>query len=59
MDKNAKHHGHNHNIACEVPECRYHDTEKNYCTLEGIKIVKHESRANTIESTDCGSFEKS
>lgn len=57
-NKHAMHQGHNHNIACLVNECSYHDSEKDYCTLEQIKIVKHGSVANTLESTDCGSFVK-
>lgn len=48
---------HNHSIGCTVSECRYHAKNNNYCTLEQIQVVKHESKADTIQCTDCGSFE--
>lgn len=52
--KNMKH---NESIACTVDECKYHCKEDNYCTLDQIKVVKHEGNARTVECTDCGSFE--
>lgn len=57
-NKHTMHQGHNDSIGCLVNECRYHDSRANYCTLEQIKVVKHESVANTPECTDCGSFVK-
>lgn len=48
---------HNESIACTVDECKYHCKEDNYCTLDQIKVVKHEGNARTVECTDCGSFE--
>ncbi len=55
------HHDHNHNssIGCTVDECRYHCKDVNYCTLDSIKVIKHESVARTPECTDCGSFKTS
>ncbi|AJA48239.1 hypothetical protein DUF1540 [Clostridium pasteurianum DSM 525 = ATCC 6013] len=50
--------GHNNSIGCTVNECKYNDRSDNYCTLQKIEVVKHESIANTVECTDCGSFEK-
>lgn len=48
---------HNNSIGCVVSECKYHCKDDNYCTLEQIQVVKHELRANTVQCTDCGSFE--
>lgn len=47
----------NKNIACMVDECKYHAKKESYCSLDQIKVVKHESEAKNKESTDCGSFE--
>ena len=49
---------HNECIGCTVSECKFHCDDHNYCTLDKINVVKHESCANTVECTDCGSFEK-
>ncbi len=49
---------HNESIGCTVTECKFHCKDDNYCTLDKINVVKHESSADTIECTDCGSFEK-
>lgn len=48
---------HNGSIGCTVSECKYHCKGDNYCTLERIEVVKHEDKANTVQCTDCGSFE--
>lgn len=50
---------HNSSIGCNVSECEYHCKEDDYCTLEKINVVKHSQRADTVESTDCGSFKRS
>jgi hypothetical protein len=50
---------HNQSIGCTVTECKYHCKEDSFCTLEQIQVVKHEHGANTVECTDCGSFELS
>ncbi|MBB6624155.1 DUF1540 domain-containing protein [Clostridium gasigenes] len=47
----------NESIGCTVTECRNHSNEEQYCVLEQIQVVKHNSLANTVEHTDCGSFE--
>lgn len=47
---------HNSSISCTVKECKYHCKDDNYCTLSKIEVVKHKSKANSIEETDCGSF---
>lgn len=48
----------NNSIGCTVAECKYHSGAENYCTLQKINVVKHVNMANTVECTDCGSFEK-
>ena len=48
----------NESIGCIVTECKYHNKNKNYCTLDQIQVTKHEGTAHTVECTDCGSFEK-
>lgn len=50
-------HKHNSSIGCIVTECKFNDKSHNYCTLDKIQVVKHEAKADTIECTDCGSFE--
>lgn len=50
---------HNDSIGCTVSECKYHCHNDNYCILQQIQVVKHEAKANTIQCTDCGSFELS
>ncbi|MBP1890751.1 hypothetical protein J2Z53_002365 [Clostridium moniliforme] len=48
---------HNPSIKCSVDECKYHCKEDDYCTLNSIKVGKHKHTANTVEETDCNSFE--
>ncbi len=57
-NKNSMHEGHNDSIGCSVEECRFHDANEGYCTLEQIQVVKHEPVAKTVQCTDCGSFMK-
>lgn len=47
----------NKSIGCTVSECKYHYKRDDYCTLDQIRVVKHEAMAKTTECTDCGSFE--
>lgn len=47
----------NKSIACIVDECKYHAKKESYCSLDQIKVVKHENEATSKEATDCGSFE--
>ncbi|WBW95056.1 DUF1540 domain-containing protein [Oceanirhabdus sp. W0125-5] len=47
----------NENIGCTVNECRHHSNEGQYCSLNRIQVKKHGNTANTVEHTDCGSFE--
>ena len=47
---------HNDSIGCIVSECRFHCKDDNYCSLEKIEVIKHETFAKSLQSTDCGSF---
>lgn len=46
----------NHCIHCTVNECEYHCSDKNYCTLDTVRIGSHESSPTTEQCTDCLSF---
>lgn len=50
-------HNINKSIGCTVSECKYHAKQDNFCSLNQIKVVKHENKAKSVECTDCGSFE--
>jgi hypothetical protein len=50
-------HNINKSIGCTVSECKYHAKQDDYCSLNQIKVVKHENKAKSVECTDCGSFE--
>ncbi|MFA9397034.1 MAG: DUF1540 domain-containing protein [Clostridiaceae bacterium] len=52
------HNGHNDSIGCNVGECKYHAQGENYCTLEHIQVTKHGGSADSVECTDCASFQK-
>ncbi|WP_461207012.1 DUF1540 domain-containing protein [Clostridium sp. DL1XJH146] len=49
---------HNNSIHCTVRECKNHCKSEDYCNLQEISVVKHGAMANSVESTDCASFEK-
>lgn len=49
--------GKNECIGCTVTECRHHSQKDQYCSLDKIQVVKHNNSANSVEQTDCGSFE--
>ncbi|EET87569.1 protein of unknown function DUF1540 [Clostridium carboxidivorans P7] len=46
----------NNSIGCIVSECKFHAHNEDYCTLDKIKVTKHEYAATNVEGTDCGSF---
>lgn len=48
--------GKNNNILCNVTECKFNDKNQ-YCTLDQIRITKHEAIARDLEVTDCASFQ--
>ncbi len=44
-------------IECSVKQCRNHCEEKNYCSLDKIKVGTHECNPSQDQCTDCLSFE--
>lgn len=46
----------NHCIKCSVQQCAHHCGDKQYCTLESIKVGTHEANPTMTECTDCESF---
>jgi len=52
MDKSA-----NTSIECSVTSCTYHCQDKDYCSLNAIKVSDCGGMtAKTPESTECASF---
>ena len=49
--------GINEHIACTVNNCAHHAQDKDYCTLNSIKVGTHEANPTQIECTDCESFD--
>ncbi len=47
----------NPSIRCSVASCAYHCGDKNYCSLNEIKVGCCESSATNCASTECASFE--
>lgn len=46
----------NPSIRCSIRNCRHHNHNENYCTLQEISVGTHESNPKKIECTDCESF---
>lgn len=46
----------NHCIICNVTSCRHHHSDKNYCSLESIRVGTHEPAPAAEQCTDCQSF---
>ncbi|MBQ5398065.1 MAG: DUF1540 domain-containing protein [Ruminococcus sp.] len=44
-------------IRCTVESCKYHNNEKNYCSLDSILVGTHEIRPTECSCVDCESFE--
>lgn len=40
-------------ICCDVTECRHHANAQDYCTLQEIRVQKHEPHATQCKCTDC------
>jgi hypothetical protein len=53
-DKNA-----NSSIKCSVTSCAYHCNEKNYCSLEEIKVGCCDPTVTDSADTECASFRMS
>lgn len=47
----------NQSIKCTVEQCKHHCSNKDYCSLEAVKIGTHESNPTMCQCTDCQSFE--
>ena len=48
----------NPSIRCTVTQCRNHCEDVNYCALDSITVVTHESDPVVDQCTDCQSFER-
>lgn len=48
----------NPSIECSVWQCKYHNTNEDYCALDKIMVGTHEDDPSSQECTDCNSFEK-
>jgi len=48
----------NHNIACTVSTCAYHNKDQNYCTLDAIRVGCTAKDPTDCASTECASFQK-
>lgn len=45
-------------IECTVQQCQHHCGERDYCTLDAIRVGTHELNPTVDQCTDCQSFEK-
>ena len=46
----------NRAIGCTVSQCAHHCGMENYCSLNHIQVVTHESNPTMTQCTDCASF---
>ena len=46
----------NESIQCTINNCTHHAADKDYCTLNTIKVGTHEKNPTKVECTDCESF---
>lgn len=46
----------NPSIRCLVPECTYHCSGVDYCSLASIQVGTHEADPTECKCTDCQSF---
>lgn len=44
-------------IHCTVESCKYHNRERDYCSLDKISVGTHESCPTDTQCVDCESFE--
>ena len=47
----------NPSIECSVTSCAYHCTDKQYCSLNSIKVGHQGANVSTSGGTECASFE--
>ena len=50
-------HNANPSIKCSVTSCTHHCTDKDYCSLNEIKVGCCDSTPTKCEGTECASFE--
>ena len=43
-------------IECSVAQCQYHSNDRDYCTLDVIRVGTHEMNPTQDQCTDCQSF---
>ncbi|MPM64925.1 hypothetical protein SDC9_111816 [bioreactor metagenome] len=48
----------NNSIKCSVSSCSYHCKDKNYCSLDEIKVGCSDPMVNECADTECASFRK-
>jgi len=46
----------NHNIKCSVSSCAHHCLDKNYCSLDEIKVGCSDPAVTDSADTECDSF---
>ena len=46
----------NMSIECSIKNCAYHCCDKDYCSLDKIKVGSHECDPTKKQCTDCMSF---
>lgn len=48
----------NPSIECSVHQCRFHCADRNYCSLDKIRVSTNEPNPSQCECTNCASFQK-
>lgn len=46
----------NESIRCTVTDCKFHNCDRNYCSLSTVTIGTHESDPKECQCVDCESF---
>lgn len=46
----------NHAIRCTVRDCRHHNGQENFCSLDCIEVASHEKNPKDESCVDCRSF---
>lgn len=57
MNNTNKNNKENKSIACTVEQCKNHNTNTSFCTLDSIQIGTHEANPSMDQCTDCQSFQ--
>lgn len=47
----------NPSIECTVTSCAHHCSDKQYCSLNTIKVGHHDTNVATAGATECASFQ--